>query len=82
MRGQIEILGYLCYLQCFSIPDLHCLVKRTGYKHASIIWIPLDCLNTEFVHMPTGSKWKSQNHKLVAIKIERYKDMRSFFSNQ
>lgn len=51
---------FVHYLQGFSVPDLHCLIKRTGYKHASVIWIPLNCLNTEFVDMATRSKWKNK----------------------
>lgn len=48
------------YLQCLGVPDFHGLVKRTGDKHACVIRIPLDCLDTEFVDMQTRPKLKDK----------------------
>lgn len=40
------------YLQRLSVPDFHRFIKGTRDKHACVIRIPLNCLNTEFVDIP------------------------------
>lgn len=48
------------YLQGLCVPDFHGLVKGTGDKHACVIRIPLDCLDTEFVDMSIRPKFKKK----------------------